>query len=101
VKQIPSAWARCLGVADRRANRLATHDAAQGVPAHEPLDGAARHSPSFSRQLPPHLVSPADLQVGSPHALELPHQRFVAPHTARGRLTFAPWTSPQNEQANA
>jgi hypothetical protein len=51
--------------------------------------------------LPPHLVIPADRQVDSPHALDPRHQRFVAPHTVRGRLTFAPWTSPQNEQANA
>nr|UCK92300.1 hypothetical protein [Raoultella planticola] len=78
--------ARRLRIAHRRAHGLASNNAPQPKPLHQPLHGTARNVDSLAPQLPPDLAYPVDLVVVVPHALHLGYQYLVGLHPLRSQL---------------
>ena len=74
----PIKRARHLRISHGGALCLASAHTLQALLAHQPLDGAARHSNALAIELQPDLVCAVDLQVGVPHTLNLRHQHRIA-----------------------
>ena len=70
-------------VADGGTERLATHHATQPQPAHQPLDGAARHVEALATQLSPDLAHAIDLEVFAPDALNLSTEHLIPAQASR------------------
>ena len=62
----------------------------QPLPAHQSLDGTTRNRSALAPKLMPDLVSPIDLKVGTPDALNLRHQHCIALGTGATLLRIAP-----------
>jgi hypothetical protein len=70
-------------IGDRRPDRLAPHDTLQSHRPHQRRDGAPSHHDRFPAELPPDLAHAVDVEVRLEHALDLDHQRRVAPGPCR------------------
>ena len=81
--------ARRLRIGHGRADALAADDAAQIANAHQPLHRAARDCKVLAAQLLPDLVGAVDLQVGSPHPLDVGQQHFVAMRSGASQFRVA------------
>lgn len=78
VERAHCCWIRC-----RRPDSLSPHDALQSNRLHQPRDGAPGHRDSIPAELPPDLAHALDVEVCLEHALDLDHQRSVAPGPCR------------------